>query len=196
MALNLRDVEKIPSSILDKLKIPLFVVDKSSTVLYANPASVSTMGNAGPFETVGNTLVARNQADSANLHLAVANASTKGERETFLINDFASDRMQLVSVLPLNGDDAPERDALVVVPKYDSAEENFANALRQLFRLSPGEVAIAGALVNGTDAEHIAEFRGAKVTTVRTQIAAIMLKTRTRRQGELVALLSRVAGLP
>ena len=78
----------------------------------------------------------------------------------------------------------------------ETDDDFFASTLRQLFRLSTAETAIAAALVSGADIEHIAEMRNAKITTVRTQIAAMLLKTRTRRQGELIALFSRVCSLP
>jgi len=68
--------------------------------------------------------------------------------------------------------------------------------LRQLFRLSAAETDIASELVQGADVEQIAEKRKAKITTVRTQVAAMLLKTRTRRQGELIALFSRLCALP
>ena len=188
--------ENISSSILAELNIPLIVVDKTSTVLYANRAFVESADDGGPLEQIEKTLVAKNHSDNIHLHDAIANASSKGERETFMINDAKTAKPQLVSVLPLPGDNGNERETLVMVQKYFAACEVFADRLRKMFRLSPSEIAIAAALVNGTDPERIAELRGAKVTTVRTQIASIMLKTRTRRQGELVALLSRVATLP
>lgn len=196
MAVTVQTKDRFSRSILAELNIPLFVVDKTAAVLYANAASAAVTGHEGALRNDDKTLAARNHADNIHLHHAIANASLKRERETFTINDFNAARPQFVSVVPFNGEGSQESEALVVVQKCETAGEAFAQALRQLFRLSPSEIAIASALVDGTDAEHIAERRGAKVTTVRTQIAAIMLKTRTRRQGELVAMLSRVASLP
>jgi DNA-binding CsgD family transcriptional regulator len=94
-----------------------------------------------------------------------------------------------------DGADAP-KCAVIFVQKSEPKDTTFASSLRQLFRLSAAETDIAAALVSGADVEQIAEMRNAKITTVRTQIAAMLLKTRTRRQGELIALFSRISTLP
>ena len=96
-------------------------------------------------------------------------------------------------MVPFQDEDlADKRAAMVCMQKCVPSDEAFTSALRQMFRLSAAETTIAAALVSGVDVEHIAEMRNAKITTVRTQIAAMLLKTRTRRQGELIALFSRI----
>lgn len=63
-----------------------------------------------------------------------------------------------------------------------------------LFGLSRAEAAIAGGLMEGRRPEEIAERRNLRITTVRTHICSIYLKTGMSRQAELVRLLLQVGG--
>jgi DNA-binding CsgD family transcriptional regulator len=67
--------------------------------------------------------------------------------------------------------------------------------LRRLFDLTPAEVRLAQALARGDTLEHAARALGVRITTARTQLAAIFEKSETHRQAKLVALLSRLAHL-
>ena len=196
MAASTNSPSKIPPAVLGRLRIPMLVVDRSSVVLYANAAASSVTEHDGPFQTVNKTLVARNRADNVQLQRAITNASANGASETLMIVNHKMGRTQFVSVSPLHDGDVRVNDALVIVQKFGMAEEAFSQSLRELFRLSPSESAIAASLAKGEHAESIAEARSAKVATVRAQITAIMFKTRTRRQVELVALLSQLASMP
>jgi len=67
--------------------------------------------------------------------------------------------------------------------------------LRTLFDLTPAEARLAQHLACGDSVEEVAQTLHIKMTTARTQLAAIFAKTETRRQAKLVAILSRVAHL-
>jgi DNA-binding CsgD family transcriptional regulator len=65
--------------------------------------------------------------------------------------------------------------------------------LRQLFDLTPAEARLAQGLARGDALEEVAGELKIKMTTARSQLAAIFSKTQTRRQAGLVAILSRLA---
>jgi DNA-binding CsgD family transcriptional regulator len=67
--------------------------------------------------------------------------------------------------------------------------------LRELFELTPAEARLAQGLARGDALEEVADLLQIKMSTARSQLAAIFSKTRTRRQAGLVAILSRVAHL-
>ena len=67
--------------------------------------------------------------------------------------------------------------------------------LKSLFDLTTAEARIAQRLACGDSVEEAAQRLNIKMTTARTQLAAIFAKTDTRRQAKLVAILSRVAHL-
>lgn len=68
-------------------------------------------------------------------------------------------------------------------------------SLRSLFDLTPAEARLAQRLACGDSVEEVAKALHIKMTTARTQLAAIFAKTDTRRQAKLVAILCRIAHL-
>lgn len=64
-----------------------------------------------------------------------------------------------------------------------------ADLLRQSYELSPAEVELAVALDRGGAIRDIAERRGVAITTVRTQLYALMSKLDVNRQIDLIRLL-------
>jgi DNA-binding CsgD family transcriptional regulator/PAS domain-containing protein len=81
--------------------------------------------------------------------------------------------------------------AWVVMPRSLCSESAVALA-RQAYRLSPAEADLLLALMRGQTPQDFADARGVRITTVRTQMRALLLKTRTLRQQELVALVARL----
>lgn len=67
--------------------------------------------------------------------------------------------------------------------------------LAELFDLTAAEARLAQLLASGDSVEEVAHKLCVKMTTARTQLAAVFSKTDTRRQAKLVAILSRVAHL-
>lgn len=63
---------------------------------------------------------------------------------------------------------------------------------RQAYRLSPAEADLLLALMRGQTPQDFADARGVRITTVRTQLSALLFKTRTARQQDLVALVARL----
>jgi len=63
---------------------------------------------------------------------------------------------------------------------------------RQAYHLSPAEAALLLALLRGQTPQDFADARGVRIRTVRTQMSTLLLKTRTQRQQELVALVARL----
>ncbi|MDR6678918.1 helix-turn-helix transcriptional regulator [Pseudomonas oryzihabitans] len=65
---------------------------------------------------------------------------------------------------------------------------------RDLFKLTPAETRLALLLMEGLTPEACAIRLKVSITTIRSQLRALLRKTETERQAELVALLGRVAG--
>jgi DNA-binding CsgD family transcriptional regulator len=86
------------------------------------------------------------------------------------------------------------RSAVVAVFLVDE-EQNAtvpADVLRTLFGLSSAEARLALSVLEGNSLSATAELNRVIRETVKSQMSAVFAKTRTRRQGELVRLLSRV----
>lgn len=67
--------------------------------------------------------------------------------------------------------------------------------LQSLFDLTAAEARLAQLIARGDSVEEVAQKLSIKMTTARTQLAAVFAKTETRRQAKLVAILSRIAHL-
>ncbi len=89
-------------------------------------------------------------------------------------------------------------DGTSVVALFDRATKSRPNpdTLRRMFGLTSAETQLAIRLANGDAPLDIARSWKLSKTTVRSQLASLFQKTETNRQGELVALLSRVSVLP
>jgi DNA-binding CsgD family transcriptional regulator len=67
--------------------------------------------------------------------------------------------------------------------------------LRACFNLTPAEIRLAQIISRGEPLRYAADLLGIKMPTARSQLASVFLKTKTLRQPQLVALLSRLAHL-
>jgi DNA-binding CsgD family transcriptional regulator len=79
--------------------------------------------------------------------------------------------------------------AMVIVP-ISAPKGAQASILEGLFDLTPGEARVARALATGLELEAAAANFGVSSATVRSQLKSIFAKTGTRRQADLVAMLT------
>ena len=85
---------------------------------------------------------------------------------------------------------------IVVLIDLDVSPQVAPTTLQKLFGLTLAEARLATRTAAGETLAEIAEETGVSMSTARSQLASVFVKTRTRRQGELVALLARVSILP
>jgi DNA-binding CsgD family transcriptional regulator len=81
---------------------------------------------------------------------------------------------------------------VILIDPEDCPDPSHA-LLQQVFGLTRGEARLASQLLCGKSLQDIAEATGVSIGTVRTQAKAVLAKTNTSRQAELVALLTRLA---
>ncbi|MDN2710348.1 helix-turn-helix transcriptional regulator [Janthinobacterium sp. SUN118] len=77
----------------------------------------------------------------------------------------------------------------IVIARDPSLQSTSVPALRQLFDLTQAEAQVGQALAQGATIVEIATRCGISVNTVKTHLHHTYLKTDTRRQGELIALI-------
>lgn len=82
---------------------------------------------------------------------------------------------------------------VVVVADPEYCPEPTQDLLLQAFGLTKREAAVATQVMCGCTLQEIAENTGTGIGTVRAQIKAVLAKTGTKRQAELVGLLTRFA---
>jgi DNA-binding CsgD family transcriptional regulator len=91
---------------------------------------------------------------------------------------------------PAGGRTATERASAIAIEDMPVPDEA---RLKALFDLTTAEARLAQLLSRGDSVDEAARTLCVKISTARTQLAAIFAKTDTRRQAKLVAVLSRIA---
>jgi DNA-binding CsgD family transcriptional regulator len=89
-----------------------------------------------------------------------------------------------------------DETSTIILLDLDAHPEPTPQALRCLFGFTAAETQLAVELARGHNLLDIARSRRLSRTTIRSHLASLFVKTQTRRQAELVALLGRVAVLP
>ena len=105
-------------------------------------------------------------------------------------------RQLLLHSVKLDEGSAGGADRVVILVDLDLSPALNRATVQDVFELTAAEADIATGLAGGKALAEIAIARGISIATARTQLASIFAKTHTRRQAELVALLTRISILP
>lgn len=178
---------------LDAFGIGIIVSDNVGRVVFANSIA-RERGERGTLRIRGHQVCAVSPAETKAL-LTLINAAAQGHR------------WGAISLTPPDGGDAVAMLVTPLSPHHEGGPGHVLLAfgdrlhnpwiteatLGKLYHLSrtQGEVAIA--IFNGQSPEDIAAERGIKVSTVRTHLANVFRRTRSKTQRELIRL---IASLP
>jgi DNA-binding CsgD family transcriptional regulator len=180
---------------------PLIEVDPQARVLWMNRIARDQMSDHPGLLIAASRLRARQQGHDAALRDAIGWAF---ERMRNLIPPTTATRF----VRPVRLGDDEEGAPLFcwVLPEDGKALVSFDDAgmvarriqtAARIYHLSPAQVRLAGAIVDGQDLATASELIGVSVNTLRTQLQRIFDKTGARSQAALVrALLSTEAPAP
>jgi DNA-binding CsgD family transcriptional regulator len=103
--------------------------------------------------------------------------------------------LRSVQVAEEDNDGAVGSTAALVLLDPEDFPQPDEGLLIQIFSLTPAECRLAQRLSRGQSLQEISHGLKIGVGTVRIQLKSVFWKTGTRRQGELVALLSQLARL-
>jgi DNA-binding CsgD family transcriptional regulator len=104
----------------------------------------------------------------------------------------------ILHLVPVRGaahDVFAQSSVLLIATPINRVAVPTAEVLQGLFDLTPMEARIARGMAEAQSLEAIARAHGVSRETVRTQLKAVLAKTGSRRQSELVALLGGAAAL-
>ena len=191
---NVEAGEGLSTAILDHMGVPILLVTCDAAVVYANAAARALIDGDGLIKAVNSSLSTSHPGDGERLRTAIADTCANGAGRVVILGGESHLQPLVALVLPFHTEteQANRGRALVLLRSGQGLSELLANSLRQLFRLSPAEASIAVALGTGIDLTELAQQRKVKLNTLRSQVASIMAKTGTRRQAQLVALVSRI----
>lgn len=99
----------------------------------------------------------------------------------------------MLAVQPLRGDADGTQRALLLIGRRSMCPGLAVQQLGRVFALTPAEVEVLTSLLAGVRIPDMAQSRGVKLSTVRTQVAALRAKLGVRRVDDILRL---VAELP
>jgi DNA-binding CsgD family transcriptional regulator len=195
MATDKRCFELMTLMVLDSLNAAAFTLSAKFTVLAMNKRAQALLAQGKGFSVDKNRLVAKGVGDT-ELKALLTRVSQTGAPESMAFSPISEIEVLHVTAsrLPSDVDPGGEVSAkvllLVTQPGYHRVAT--VRQLMQIFNLSPAEARLARAVAHGQELETFAAEQGVKITTVRTQMAAVHTKARVRRQIDLVRLVLSV----
>ena len=180
-------------AVADRTTAGLVAVEEDGRVRFATTAARAMLRDA-PLSIAGDRVRAANARLARTLEAALAKAVAAAPAATRLSLG-GGPRDQAVFVTPLAtargfASGARPLALLVLAPRGQGGALPSARALRECFDLTASQCRIALRLCAGRVPKQIAQDLGVSVATVRTQLRALLAKTGTSRQAQLVALLS------
>ena len=193
-------------NVVEDLPFAMFLVDSEMHIHYSNSNADSVrQKQAGPFLGLDGTLRAADEAADAQLRELVAKLAVSKRSPTSVLKLTRHGGNESYLVVARLVDRGPHRyqlhDAildpgplitLVVHGSLDAATLPL-DLLWRAFGLTEAEAQLAEALVKGATLADFAQEREVSKQTLRNQLVGVMRKTETRRQSELVSLLTRLA---
>jgi DNA-binding CsgD family transcriptional regulator/PAS domain-containing protein len=189
--------------VLDASPHGLFVLADDGRVLHVNRAGEALAAEPGGLCVTAGRLGAANASDGRRLQGLIAVAgSPDSERRTGGSMALATPTRRLplsLTIAPIRSERfAPFRSGhtiLVCVTDLEAGVSLPEQRLRDLFSLTPAETRVAVALFEGSNPREAAAAFDISPNTVRVHLARIFDKTGTRRQSELVSLMTRTIGV-
>ena len=165
---------------------PVFEVDAWGRVIREH-------GNGPSFGlTVRNgQLVTSERLEQGSLDHAIGMAAISQNPALALITD-ARGLRHFMQIIPVKGNARDLFGATAAIAAIVGSVRPQAQEIRDLFRFTKRETQIAALLVEGFDLNEIIGRLHLQIGTARNHLKKVFEKTGTRRQGELIALLSKV----
>lgn len=199
MQANLHDVAQAATlTTLDAVGAAAFLLNEAGRVIGLSAAAEAYLAAGAVVQLSGGRLRLRAPADQAKLDQALAQmrASLRNGDVAALAPLAVSEAPLVIDLqlLPRQAMAFAGAPAALAVIRPVRAEERM-RALRNAYKLTEAEAAIALAVADGDELKEIAARRAVAVSTVRSQVQAIYTKLDVHRQAELAARVRRFSGL-
>jgi DNA-binding CsgD family transcriptional regulator len=177
--------------ILDEIDYGLVLLGAGGQVRHANQLALESLRGGGVLMLSDGRLQARGAHRQAALAAAIA-AAVGGRRRLLLLTEASAAADECpVALIPLPAEAAPM--CLLVMGKRQPCELLSLTFFAQAHGLTRAEVGVLRALCSGDAPKTVARELGVALSTVRTQIGSLRMKTNTHSIAELVR---RIAALP
>ena len=160
---------------LDELDYGIVLLQADMTVVHVNDAARAELDDLHPLQLVGRELRPRFGRDVAALLEAVDGAAVRGLRRLLTLG--RDTERTSVSVVPLEGAPGEGRTVLIVLGKRAVCETLSIEGYARSHGLTGAETRVLTELCKGTPPTAIASALGVAISTVRSQIGSVRLKT-------------------
>jgi len=201
---GLQLLQAASSHALDQLPTGVILVDASGRVLFANVAAERTLRARDGLTVDHGRLVALLASETTSLRALIGASVRTTTGDAMLpggvmnVSRPGFERSISVLVTPVPGNThghLGQPAAAVLISNPDQSQLPDAAVLRTLFKLTPAECRLVIAMCTGASLMDAAESLGITRETSRSYLKHVFAKTGTSRQSELVALVSRLAGM-
>ena len=192
------------TELLSRLRAPLVLLDDQRRLQHTNPAAQALLAKSSAVAERGGRLYCRRSQDDSALVTALrqllgedkpGSAGTPVDKaflRTHADSDAAALGLYLYALRPKETLYAFGKQPLAMLLLHQPGQrvELDPFVVAAAFDMTPGESRVAVAMARGMSLEQIAQRHAVSINTVRTQLQAILDKTGTTRQAELVSLLA------
>jgi pimeloyl-ACP methyl ester carboxylesterase/DNA-binding CsgD family transcriptional regulator len=181
-----RAIRDTDGSVVGRIeRVAAFAVNRALMLTEVNAAAARVFG-VTPGAKVSDLALGEGEADQVGGQIARLFSSNAAGTVLLRTRAAQTDRVMLLHLRLMR----PEQGAAQVIAVSSELvwPAGFTDMLRGAFDLTPAEAEVMQALAEGQGLAEIAMARGRSIETVRAQLKAIMSKTETRSQSELVRL--------
>jgi len=179
---------------LDAMDSGVLVCDAHGRLLVCNRAARRELADGGVLQVGPGALLDVPGADGLlALRRAVHGAAVLRSHQLLPLR--VGDCALMLSVQPLTAADGQPR-ALLLTGRRGLAPELAVRHIGRLFALTPAEVEVLGSLLDGVRVDEMAAARDVKLSTVRTQVAALRGKLGVKRIDDIIRLVAELPPMP
>jgi DNA-binding CsgD family transcriptional regulator len=180
------------------IKRPAIALDRFGSVLDVNAVAEAILGS-GDISIAGKSLVLSDKRAQAAFNALLDRLRTATDLDALGVAPIVIRREgRLPVVMRVLSVDGAARSpflgarAILIFSGFDDGEAEQSAMLRQAFQLTASEARLALCLAAGKSLEETALDMAIVLETVRSHLKSVFRKTGTHRQGELIALISRL----
>lgn len=181
------------SDLLDGLSAGVFLVDAPCRVPHANAAGRDLLCSGDVLRSTGGQLTPRDTAANQVLRKHFATTDVIAIHATNAVLSLNGDRymlhmMPVQSLMRTHSAVPGKAVAALFVRRVEMDGRSCAELVARMFELTPAEMRVLLAIVNGGGVPETAKALGVAETTVKTHLQRILAKTGASRQADLVRL--------
>ena len=178
--------------VLDEVDYGMLLVDAAGALRHANQLGLRELSRNGPLRLSRGCIAAPAAADQMALSAALADVQ-RARRRLFSLGHNGSAVSVAAVPMPAGEEDTPETLALLVFGKRPASDTLTIDFYARTHRLTSAELVVLKSICAGAMPKEVARAQGVAISTVRSHICSIRIKTDT---GSIRELVNRVAMLP